>query len=165
MLFVRAINTVSASLLCAGLIVAVPTPARATDIDWRSQSILEPTVAGFDFTRHGVATFKTGELAIAVLNGNFGPIDSEGRQSFNAQANYRFDDNSTISTAYHGSWDLTTGAQRGAGEIVAGTGRFHGITGTMSFTGQLHARVAGNSPRFPGPAEADWTGSYSLPTQ
>jgi hypothetical protein len=164
MLFDRTIKTLSVPLLYAGVIagatLAAPDPAYGTDITGRSVSVVEPAAAGFDYTRHGVATFGSGELAAGVINGKLGPV-SEGREYAKIEATYRFDDGSTISMRFDGSWDLTTGS--GAGDFVAGTGRFQGITGTFTYTGKLHGRIDGNPPRFPGPAEADWTGSYSVP--
>jgi hypothetical protein len=134
--------------------VGVPVLAEATDIAWHSTTKLTYQ-NGSNFRREGTATFKTGERASFVGDGTSYMIDDKGMAPFKVQYMLRFNDGSTFTIRFNGSRHQFEGTTRGSGEFVNGTGRFDGIVGTVSHTGQI-----GGSE-----AEGDWVGSYSLPKQ
>jgi hypothetical protein len=140
-----------------GLVLALasagaPVPVQATDIAWHSTTKLTYE-NGPNFRREGTAVLKTGETAAFIGDGTAYPIDEKGLAPFKVQYMLRFDDGSTITLRYVGSRHPFEGSTSGSGDFVNGTGRFDGIAGKVSHTGQ----VGGST------AELDWVGSYSLP--
>ena len=81
------------------------------------------------------------------------PIDGKGMAPFKIQYMLRFDDGSTITIRSVGSRHQFDGTTSGTGDFINGTGRFDGITGRVTHTGQISGSTA----------ELDWVGSYSLP--
>jgi hypothetical protein len=150
------LKVVSASSVL-GLVLAltsagVPVPAQAADIAWHSTTKLTYQ-NGPNFRREGTAVLKTGETAAFVGDGTAYPIDEKGLAPSKVQYVLRFDDGSTFTIRFNGSRHQFDGTTRGSGEFVNGTGRFDGIVGKVSHTGQI-----GGSE-----AEGDWVGWYSLP--
>jgi hypothetical protein len=130
----------------------VPVPAQATDIAWHSTTKLTYQ-NGPNFRREGTAMLKTGERASFIGDGTSYMIDDRGMVPSRVQYMLRFDDGSTFTIRFNSSRHPFDGTTRGSGEFVNGTGRFDGIVGKVSHSGQ----VGGSE------AEGDWVGSYSLP--
>jgi hypothetical protein len=129
-----------------------PVSVQATDIAWHSTTKLTYQ-NGPNYRREGTAVLKTGERASFIGDGTSYMIDDKGMAPSKVQYMLRFDDGSTFTFRFNGSRHQFDGTTRGSGEFVNGTGRFDGIVGTVSHTGQI-----GGSE-----AEGDWVGSYSLP--
>ena len=159
-MFIRQIaKGVSASsvigLLCSAVLVVVPATVHATDIAWHETSQITRESPP-DYRREGTAVFKTGEKASLVIIGKIDVTDDRGMRPFKGQYALRLEDGSTITLQIAGTQSNTTGAQSGSGEFESGAGRFQGITGKVTFVGQL----SGGSV-----SEKDWVGSYSLPNK
>jgi len=137
---------------CLAVVLAAPCGALAADIAWRQAT--RPQVINTDqLVREGTATFKDGTTATVRTEGAY---DKSGRATkdvkvatFKAKSVLKFQDGSTITTRYSGKVDSTSFATSGTGEFVAGTGRYKGIKGKVTFDGRV--------------SESDWTGQYTLP--
>ena len=68
---------------------------------------------------------------------------------------FRFDDLSSITVRMVGNFEQASQLSKGSGEILAGTGRFEGITGKVTLVGHFTGSMV----------EIDWVGSYSLPAK
>jgi hypothetical protein len=136
-------------LIGAGLAVGV-TPAWAADISWRFTSKLTSNEGGH-YTREGTAAFMTGEEAHVVVNGTVGPNSDIDHGTSTVEQIFRFKDGSGF--ALHGVATWNESLQTGAGIFADGVGRFAGMTGSATFTG--NAPVKGQTVTV-------WTGGYEL---
>jgi hypothetical protein len=89
------------------------------------------------YERRGVAIYKDGQTAAYHSKGTWDFIDSNG--PFTGYATLTYKDGSTAMTRYSGN--MTKEPEKlprytGKGEYIKGTGRYEGIKGTVSFTGE-----------------------------
>ncbi len=136
-------------LMSVGL-AAVSDPAWAKDISWRATTVVTAG-EGNRFTREGTAVFMTGEEAHVVINLIQGQGSSWASGTSTADAVYRFKDGSGFTLRFEGSWNGA--GQRGAGTFVDGIGRFAGMTGGATATGEMPTT---------GPTAVIWTGTYEV---
>jgi hypothetical protein len=126
----------------------LPTAALAADIAW--QQVTKKKAETQDkVARAGTATLSDGQQASVAAELTFGPKDLKDRQTFKGRTVLSFKDKSTITIDYSGSANVTDYTNRGTGKIVSGTGRFAGISGTVTFDGRF--------------SDSQWKGSYALP--
>jgi hypothetical protein len=121
----------------------LPTAALAADIAWKKAETQDKVA------RAGTATLSDGQQASVAAELTFGPKDLKDRQTFKGRTVLSFKDKSTITIDYSGSANVTDYTNRGTGKIVSGTGRFAGISGTVTFDGRF--------------SDSQWKGSYALP--
>jgi hypothetical protein len=137
------------------LAVAPPvSPAWATDISWHSTTRLTYQ-NGSNYRREGTAVVNTGETASFIGDGTNYLTNEKGVTPMKTQYMLRFEDGSTMTFRIVGGRNQFDGATFGSGEFLNGTGRFDGIAGKVTHTGQLGGAAA----------EGDWTGTYSLPSK
>jgi hypothetical protein len=149
-------NVVSTSIALGLMLAFGPpvTPAWATDISWHSTAKLVYQ-NGTNYRREGTAVLSTGETAGFVGEGTAYLTNEKGVTPLKTQYMLRFDDGSTLTFRMVGGRSQFDGTTFGSGEFLNGTGRFDGVTGKVTYTGQVGGAVS----------EGDWTGSYSLPSK
>ncbi|MFI5338954.1 MAG: hypothetical protein ACHQ7N_03850 [Candidatus Methylomirabilales bacterium] len=115
--------------------------------------------------RVGMAFFDNGEIAnfTAVSSWNSPPTSTEAL----GYAVWNFVDGSTIVTKFQQSNVSSTDPNYGSdgqatGEILSGTGRFAGITGSVSFTAKNLKRIKGEPG---GRSTTEQTFTYTLPAK
>jgi hypothetical protein len=136
-------------LIAAGLAIGA-APAWATDISWRGTS-KRTSNEGSHYTREGTAVFTTGEEAHFAVNGTLGPNSNPANGTATVEIIYRFKDDSGFTLRGVGIWNESL--QANAGIFVDGVGRFAGMTGSATCTGDSPAK---------GATETVWNGTYEL---
>lgn len=125
-------------MLAAGLASLVCLPAQAEELSWRASSMQGPRVGGVN-TRLGVAIFDGKEVATTQRRVESAGPPADGKLPIKVEAEYRFADGSTLVMHSRELITLTPafthapGEWKGEGQIVSGTGRFAGATGSFRF--------------------------------
>jgi hypothetical protein len=160
-------------LLIAALLLVPATQAVAksmkykisghlTKVEWIAVPDVEKHVVAL-YERRGVAIYENGETAAYHTRGTSESI--KGESSFHGYSDYLFKDGSTIMTEYTGTMWYPPGEKRrslkGTGKYIKGTGRFEGIKGKVSFTGEIIAPYTKDKTK--GENVVDVTGNYTLP--
>ena len=114
------------------------------------------------FERQGDVLFEDGEKAKQIFRGT---VDSNrGKGTFQGYSLVTFEDGATIISTMEGTFEIPKGGKlpvsKGKGKYIKGTGRFHGIEGTVSFTGKQTKPYGGE---FKAEQESDVTVNYTLP--
>jgi hypothetical protein len=122
----------------AGLSLLAAGPAQGDEMRWTATSYL----VQFDkdtgsYQRKGLAMFAGGEVVPLSIEGQM--LSSEGGiQTSRLRIVYTFDDGSTLVQEGEGRSERvspTRALQSGTGRLVAGTGRYAGISGTTTSKG------------------------------
>jgi hypothetical protein len=115
--------------------------------------------------RRGAAIFENGETAVYHTRGTTDSIKGHGK--FHGYSDYLFKDGSTIMAEYTGTITLPPGEKlrsiKGEGKFIKGTGRFEGIKGKASFTGNYVAPYTKDKTK--GEIVIDVTGTYTVPSK
>lgn len=120
------------------LVIAGTTPARADELMWRASSVQGPRSGGVNI-RLGVAIFDNREPATTQRRVEAAGPPADGKLPIKVEAEYRFADGSTLLMHSRELITLTPalthapGEWKGEGQIVSGTGRFAGATGSFRF--------------------------------
>ncbi len=114
------------------------------------------------FERQGEVLFEDGEKAKQILRGT---IDfNRGKGTFQGYSLFTFDDGSTTIARVEGKFEIPPGEKlpvtEGKGKYIKGTGRFHGIEGTLSLKGKQTKPYGGE---YKGDQKIDVTATYTLP--
>lgn len=125
-------------------------PAWATDISWRATSKMTSREGGH-YTREGTAVFMTGDEAHVAVNGTLGPNSNEANGTATLEIIYRFKDGSGFTLRGVAIWNELL--QANSGIFVDGVGRFAGMAGSATCTGDAPAK---------GTTVTVWTGTYEL---
>lgn len=116
------------------------------------------------YQRRGLALFENGEVATETSWATFDGV--KGKGTFQGYSKLNYEDGSTTVSKYKGKmWRIQDGKIRleeGSGEYFRGTGRFEGITGTMSWTGK---RFTPYSKEVGADNLLDVTAIYSIPSK
>lgn len=116
------------------------------------------------YQRRGLALFDDGGVATETSCASFDGI--KGKGTFQGYSKLTYEDGSTTVSKYQGRmWRIQDGKIRleeGSGEYVRGTGRFKGITGTLTWTGK---RFTPYSKEVGADNLLDVTAIYSLPSK
>ena len=125
-----------------------PTDVNAEEVDYQISSYLvrvdfipvpdvEKHAIG-TYERRGVAVFKNGETAAYHTRGTWDFIDSNG--PFQGYTTLNYKDGSMTLVKYEGEMSKPEGASlptlKGKGDFIKGTGKYEGIKGNVSFTGE-----------------------------
>ncbi|MFY9705792.1 MAG: hypothetical protein WCA42_13095 [Desulfobacterales bacterium] len=89
------------------------------------------------YERRGVAVFENGEIATHHTIGTFDFVDSNG--PFQGYSTMTFKDGSTTIDKYDATMTKESGKMptlKGKSEYIKGTGKYEGIKGTITFTGE-----------------------------
>jgi hypothetical protein len=89
------------------------------------------------FERRGVALFENGEIATYHTIGTFDVVDSNG--PFQGYSTMTYKDGSTTIDKYDATMTKESGKMptfKGKSEYIKGTGKYEGIKGTITFTGE-----------------------------
>ena len=146
--------------ILAALAVALLMPlAQAAELAWAATSVVtKMDQATGQFARRGLAMFP-GEVVPFTIEGQI--VSSEGNvQTFRTKIVYTFADGSTLVQEGEGRTErqsATRNAQSGSGRFTAGTGRWAGVSGTTTSTGQ------GFYPS--GDSHTEFKASYTLPAK
>lgn len=136
--------------LLASLGLLAGLPSLAQELSWRGSSVQGPRTPGVNI-RWGVAIFSDGATATTRRRVEAAGPPSESRLPIRVEAEYRFADGATLVMHSLETIPLTPamthapGEWRGEGQIVSGTGRFAGATGTFRFRA-----IMGMDPRADG---------------
>jgi hypothetical protein len=154
-------------LLAAGSALAQTAPAPTT-LSWRQTSVLAERrmEGGAPVTvRRGVAVFADGEPATITVRllPSGRPVD--GRMTVVQEMRYRFEDGSTFAVRGAGTPRVNPdgspipGEVLATGDVIEGSGRFAGITGTYTMRSRtdLPARADGMLGDYFGDAQATVT--------
>jgi hypothetical protein len=140
------------------------TVAYITRVEWIAVPDVEKHVILL-FERRGAAIFENGETAAYHTRGTTDSIKGHGK--FHGYSDYLFKDGSTIITEYTGTITLPPGEKlhslKGESKYIKGTGRFEGIKGKTSFTGNYVAPYTQDKTK--GEFVVDVTGTYTLPSK
>ena len=106
--------------------------------------------------------FEDGEKAKQIFRGT---VDSNrGKGTFQGYSLVTFEDGATIISTMEGTFEIPKGGKlpvsKGKGKYIKGTGRFHGIEGTLSFTAKQTKPYGGE---YKAEQESDVTVNYTLP--
>lgn len=151
----------AATALVAGAALLVATPAaHAAEMTWTATSyIVRMDQSTGEFARRGLAMFKDGEVVPFRIEGKI--TSSEGNaQTYRTKIVYTFADGSTLVQEGEGRTERkspTRNVQSGSGQFTAGTGRWAGVSGSTTSTGQ------GFYPS--GDSHTEFKASYSLPAK
>jgi len=112
--------------------------------------------------RRGVAIYENGETAAYHSRLTFDSI-KEGEVSFSGYCDITFADGSISMTKFQGTVPVVEGKKiiKGTGEYIQGTGRFEGIKGKVSFTGNYVTPYTKDETK--GDAVLEVTSTYTLP--
>ncbi len=125
--------------LLALVVAAMPLAAKADTMSWRVATVIA-TQQGGETVRRGVAIFSNGEPATLTLRLRPVAPPSGGRMPFTTETIYRFEDGSTITVVGKGEAQMSPEgvplpvATVIEGTFSAGSGRFTGISGTVTLT-------------------------------
>ena len=146
--------------ILAALAVALLIPAaRAADLAWPAVSVVaKMDQATGQFVRRGLAMFP-GEVVPFAIEGQITSV-AGNVQTFRTKIVYTFENGSTLVQEGEGRTErlsATRNTQSGSGRFTEGTGRWAGVTGTTTSTGQ------GFYPS--GDSHTEFKASYSLPAK
>jgi hypothetical protein len=125
--------------LLALAITAMPLVAKADTMAWRVATVIA-SQQGSETVRRGVAIFSNGEPATLTLRLRPVAPPSGGRMPFTTETIYRFEDESTITVVGKGEAQMSPeGVPLPVSTVIegtfsAGSGRFNGISGTVTLT-------------------------------
>jgi hypothetical protein len=125
-------------LLAFTLFGLAPIASGAEEITWRATSVQGPRTPAVN-TRLGVAMFSSNEAATYERKISAAAPPQDGKLAVHVESVYRFADGSTLVMRSRESINLTPQGTHGRdewagdGQIVSGTGRFAGATGTFTF--------------------------------
>lgn len=129
------ISRSGAVILSALCLLSAAAVAQAEAISWRQTSV----AAGRDgnaAVRRGVVIFGTGEPATMTVRLEPLSPPQDGRMAMRNDMSFRFEDGATLqlrataSVAMGADGRPARGENRSEGQVVGGTGRFQGATGT-----------------------------------
>jgi hypothetical protein len=89
------------------------------------------------YERKGLAVLENGEIATYLSIGTYDFVDSSG--PFQGYTTLTYNDGSTTISKYDATMTKESGKMPsliGKGEYIKGTGKYEGIKGTISFTGE-----------------------------
>ena len=124
------LTALASSLLLGGT-------ALAETMSWRLTTVTATMQAG-ETSRRGVAIFSNGQPAFVVVRLRPTAQPSQGSMPFSTETEYRFEDGSSFTVRGQGTAKLSpegvplAGETRIDGNFIAGTGRYAGITGSVS---------------------------------
>jgi hypothetical protein len=162
------------SIVVAGLILTSATLADAETRKWKINNHITKMKAipipnspgraiGF-FERQGEVQYEDGETATQLLRCTFDMVRGQG--PYQGYAQIKFKDGSSFLVRIKGEMIMPkTGKlpiSKGTGKYIAGTGRFKGIQGNLSFKAKVLKPYAGESK---GDALVEATGTYTLPSK
>jgi hypothetical protein len=110
-----------------------------TKLDLAPVGDVEGHVKG-PYTRRGLVILDSGEIGLYL---NTGVIEqTKGKGSFEGDMSITFEDGSSFAGAIRGTLEPGSGGKplglyKATGAFVSGTGRFQGITGSITSTGKL----------------------------
>jgi hypothetical protein len=137
------------AVMCAAVTGMATSAASGETIDISWQTVTKLVAEeGHTVTREGRAEFTNGETAYYRLEAVLGPQSSWSGGTSTADAVYRFNDGSNFTIRLVLIWNSLR--QVGAGLFSNGTGRFAGIRGSATGSGD-------------GLSEMLWRGVYDLP--
>jgi hypothetical protein len=113
------------------------------------------------YERRGVAIFKNGETAAYHSRGTWDHIDENG--TWQGYSTLTFEDGSTIIAKGSGNISKESGKSStltGKSEYIKGTGKYEGIKGNLSFSGNS---ITPYNDETKGDAIMNAKGSYTLP--
>jgi len=135
-----------------------------TRVEWVAVPDVEEHVIIL-FERRGAAIFENGETAAYHTRGTTDSIKGHGK--FHGYSDYVFKDGSTIISEYTGTITLPPGEKlhslKGEAKYIKGTGRFEGIKGTASFSGNYVTPYTEDKTK--GEFVIDVTATYTLPNK
>jgi hypothetical protein len=154
--------------LFAIIVASMTNAAAAETMSWKVATVVA-TQQGSETVRRGVAIFSNGEPATLTLR--LRPIapPSGGRMPFTTETIYRFDDGSTITVVGKGEAQMSPEgvplplATTIEGTFSAGSGRFSGISGTVTLTSR--SGMDRTSPGVLGDQFSAAEATYKLPAQ
>lgn len=129
----RHISWRAAALMMAGALAA---PAWADTLSWRQTSVVA-SQSGPVTLRKGVAVFNTKETATMTVQLRALAPPADGKFLYTSLMEYQFAEGSTLALRFDGESRVTpegspaAGEMRAKGEVVSGTGRFAGATGSF----------------------------------
>ena len=113
--------------------------------------------------RRGLAFFENGDVATYT---NWGTADLiKGRGSNNGYTMFTFEDGSTIFYAVKGIYEPGPkgfGVGKGMGEFTRGTGKYEGITGSLTWSSKFYTNYSKEKGTF-GDFSLEITATYTLP--
>jgi len=139
-------------------------PAKAETASWRLTTVTATMQAG-ETIRKGVAIFSNGQPAFVTVRLRPTAQPAQGSMPFSTETEDRFEDRSSFTVLGHGVTRMSpegvpmAGENRIDGKFIAGTGRFAGITGTVSVrtvSGMNRTTDGALGDSF-GEAQADYT--------
>jgi len=138
--------------------------ASLTRVEWIAVPDVEKHVLIL-FERRGAAIFENGETAAYHTRGTTDSIKGQG--TFHGYSDYLFKDGSTIISEYTGTMWYPPGEKlhslKGEAKYIKGTGRFEGIKGTASFSGNYVAPYTKDETK--GEFVVDVTATYTVPSK
>lgn len=158
-------SSLASLMLAAGLGLLACLPAQAEELSWRASSVQGPRVGGVN-TRLGVAIFDNREPATTQRRVEAAGPPADGKLPIKVEAEYRFADGSTLVMHSRELITLTPafthapGEWKGEGQIVSGTGRFAGATGSFRFRAIMGVDAKADGALGDGFMEGQ--GSYTL---
>jgi hypothetical protein len=153
-------HSMKTNKILSALAVALLIPAaQAAELAWPAVSfVTKMDQASGQFARRGLATFP-GEVVPFTIEGQM--LSAEGNaQTFRTKIVYTFADGSTLVQEGEGRVERQSPSrniQSGSGKFTAGTGRWAGVSGTTTSTGQ------GFYPS--GDSHTEFKASYTLPAK
>jgi hypothetical protein len=113
------------------------------------------------YERRGLAIFENGEVAAYQTIGTYDFVDYNG--PFHGYSTMTYKDGSTTVAKYDATMTQESGKMptfMGKGEYLKGTGKYEGIKGTISFTGEY---ITPYNEKTKGDIVVDNKASYTLP--
>jgi hypothetical protein len=113
------------------------------------------------YERRGIAVFENGEVAAYHTLGTFDFVDSNG--PFHGYTTLTYKDGSTTMLSYDAIMTKESGNMptlKGKGDYIKGTGKYEGIKGTVSFTGDY---ITPYNKETKGDIVVNASSSYTLP--
>lgn len=117
--------------------LCLPAAAWAEGMTWRTATVIATQLGG-ETVRRGVAIFDDGSPATLTLRLRPTAPPSQGRMPFTTRSDYRFEDGSTFTVDGTGTAAMSPEGvplpveHVVEGTFTGGTGRFAGITGTVT---------------------------------